>query len=109
MSLLCWNCRGIGSDPTIQELREFANKFAPRVRCIVETQLSGERVENLKSTLGFDSSFDVDASGRSGGLAMFWNNEINIEILGYSKYHIDGRVTGMGDQPWRLSSFYGEV
>ena len=103
MNLLCWNCRGIGNAPTVQELHELANKFAPRVLCLVETQISGARAENLKSTLGYDCSFAVDASGRSGGLAILWNNEIKVEILGFSKYHIDGKVLGVGDQPWRLS------
>lgn len=99
MNLLCWNCRGIGNAPTIQELRELVQKFAPRVLCIVETQISGVRAESLASTLGYDNAFAVDSSGRSGGLAMYWNNEIKIENLGYSRYHIDAKVTNLGGAP----------
>ena len=74
MSLISWNCRGIGNAPTVQELRELANKFAPRVLCIVETQIGQDRAENLSSTIGFDSSFAVGSTGRSGSLALYWNN-----------------------------------
>ena len=109
MNLLCWNCRGLGNAPTVQELREIAKKFAPRVLCIVETQISGERAENLKNTLGYDNSFAVNSSGRSGGLAMYWNDEINIEILGYSRYHIDDKISMIGCDPWIMTCFYGEA
>jgi hypothetical protein len=37
------------------------------------------------------------------------DNEINIDILGYSQYHIDASVSGIGDRPWRLTSVYGEA
>ena len=57
MNLLCWNCRGLGNAPKIQELRELARKFAPRVLCLVETQISGVSAKNLKSTLGFVTPF----------------------------------------------------
>ena len=62
MNLLCWNCRGIGTAPTVQELRGLAIKFSPS---------SGVSAENLKSTLGFDNYFSIDSSGRSGGLVMY--------------------------------------
>ena len=85
MNLLSWNCLGLGNAPTVQELRELALKFAPRVLCILETQISQERAESL----AYDSSFAVGSIGQSGGLVLYWNNEIKVEILGYSQYHID--------------------
>ena len=89
MSVFCWNCRGAGKAATVRELREFAKKFAPTLLCIVETQLEGSRVEVLAGTLGYDKSYAVSSRGRNGGIGLFWNNEINIEILGYSDYHLD--------------------
>ena len=68
MSLLVWNCRGAGKPMTV---REFTKKFAPSVLCVAETQLEGMRVENLASTIGFESSFAVSNTGRSGGLGIF--------------------------------------
>jgi hypothetical protein len=50
----------------------------------VETQLHKKRVEDLSHTLGFDKAFAVSSSSHSGGLGLYWNKEINIEILPYS-------------------------
>jgi hypothetical protein len=47
--------------------------------------------------------------GRSGGLGIFWNNEIKIELLPYSQYHIDAVVTTSDSVPWRLTCVYGEA
>jgi hypothetical protein len=66
-------------------------------------------VEALASTFGFDHAFAVDSDGRSGGLGIYWNNDISIDVLCYSKYHIDVSASGIGVIPWRLTSVYGEA
>ena len=107
--VLSWNCRGAGKPAAVQELREFARKFAPTVLCIVETQISEARVEALAATFGFDNSYAINSQWRSGGIGMFWNNSCNVEILGDSVYHIDARVTETGQDPWRITCVYGEA
>ena len=109
MSALCWNCRGAGKAATVREVCDFANKFAPTLLCILETQLEGSRVEALAGTFGYDNSFAVDSRGRSGGIGIFWNNEIKLEILGYSDYHVDCSVEEVGFEPWRATVVYGEA
>jgi hypothetical protein len=66
-------------------------------------------VEGLSRSLGFHNCFAVSSLGRSGGLGLFWNNEIKIEVLPYSQYHIDTIVTEQGQEPWRLTAIYGEA
>ena len=61
------------------------------------------RVEQFKTTLGFDFSFVVSSTGRSGGLGIFWNNNINLQILPYSQYHIDAILKEGDSEPWRLT------
>jgi hypothetical protein len=109
MSCLSFNCRGLGGDATVREIRELAKEYAPMVLCIQETQLHKNRVESLARSLGFDRSYAVSSSGRSGGLGLFWNNGINIEILPYSQYHIDAIVSSPTMEPWRLTCVYGEA
>ncbi|KAK8451750.1 hypothetical protein SEVIR_6G260350v4 [Setaria viridis] len=109
MSLFSLNCRGAGNASTVRELRDFITKFAPSILCILETQISKIRVEALAGTLGFDRAFAVGSEGRSGGLCIFWNNDLDINILGHSKYHIDASVMGIGDLPWRITTVYGEA
>ncbi|PNT66467.1 hypothetical protein BRADI_3g12671v3, partial [Brachypodium distachyon] len=76
MSIMSWNCRGIGNDATVRELRMLVRRFAPSVLCLQETQVAGSRARNLAFTLGFTNSFAVGSNGRSGGLAMYWNNNL---------------------------------
>lgn len=109
MSCISWNCRGLGNAATVKELRDIVKKYAPSVMCVLETQIHITRVEGLKKTLGFDNAFAVSSLVRSGGLGLFWNNEIKIEILPYSQYHIDAIIIEAGADPWRLTCVYGEA
>ena len=96
-------------DSSVREVHNLVQKHAPTVLCVVETQLHKVRVEGPASRLGFDKSFAISSTGRSGGLDIFWNNNINVEILPYSQYHIDAVVTIGGEVPWRLTCVYGEA
>lgn len=109
MSLIGWNYRGAGNVATVRELHDFARRFAPAVFGVVETQTSKSRAEALGSSIGYDSSFAIGSSGRSGGLVLFWNKEIKLEILGYSCYHIDAKVEGLGSTEWRVTLVYSEA
>ena len=77
--------------------------------CVQETQVHKTRVENLKNTLGFDHAFAVSSIGRSGGLGIIWNNNMRVELLLYSQYHIDVILTEGDREPWRLTCVYGEA
>jgi len=109
MKILSWNCRGIGNPATVRELRDFAKDNAPSVIFIMETQIAKYRVENLRYTLGFDYSFVVGSCGRSGGLGLFWKNDVSVSVKKFSKYHSDTFVSEKGKEPWRISFIYGEA
>ena len=40
----------------------------------------------------YNNMFVVDNIGRSGGLALFWNKEVDVEIKNYSQRHINAEV-----------------
>ena len=109
MSVLCWNCRGLGSPATVREVRELANKFTIAVLGLVKTQIDKARAENLALSFGYSKSFAVGSSGRSGGLVIFWNEEIKLEVVNSSQYHIDtvisdgGRTMEINVCIWRSS------
>ena len=109
MSCLSWNCCGLGNAVTIKELRSLTKEVVPLVVCVLETQVSKERVEGLKSSFGFDKSFAVSSTGCSGGLGIFWNNNVSVQILPYSRYHIDVIISEGNSDPWRLTAVYGEA
>ena len=109
MSYLCWNCRGAGKPATVRELCDLTRQHAPSITCILETQIEGSRVENLVGSLGYNKSFAVSSSGRSSGLCIFWNEEIKLEVLVYSEYHIDVSIEKMVETKTRITFVYGEA
>ncbi|XP_041009450.1 uncharacterized protein LOC121253511 [Juglans microcarpa x Juglans regia] len=71
-------------------------------------------MEKLKFSIGFSNCLAVSSEGRSGGLALYWNNNSQLEILSYSKYHIHALVTNLeGDDressSWYLTGIYGHL
>ncbi|XVF82812.1 hypothetical protein PTKIN_Ptkin16aG0080000 [Pterospermum kingtungense] len=55
----------------------------------------------------FESCLTIDCVGKSGGLALLWTKDINLEVCSYSNYHIGcvihDDVLGMD---WRFTGFY---
>lgn len=52
--------------------------------------------------------FTVDPVGRNGGLALFWLNSKEVEIVNFSLRHINANIT-MSETNWsgKLTCFYG--
>jgi hypothetical protein len=55
----------------------------------METKLRQKKMERLKSKMGFQNFFVVDCVGRSGGLALLWREDLELEIQNYSCRHIN--------------------
>lgn len=61
----------------------------------------------LRFKMGFDNLFVVDCMGCSGGLALLWNEDVNLEIQNYSFQHINAVVKDIGRNfQWKLTCFY---
>ncbi|KAF8048358.1 hypothetical protein N665_2550s0001 [Sinapis alba] len=94
MSILSWNCQGLGrtQDLTIQRLREIRQTHFPEIMFLKETKKCKDVVVNLKLWLGYDRVFTVEPRGLSGGLAVFWKSNIKMEIKYADKNLIDMQV-----------------
>ena len=58
----------------------------------------------LRAKQNFDSYFTMDCIGRAGGLALLWMEEVKVEVMSFSKYHIDVWVGDSGDPyEWRFT------
>lgn len=58
--------------------------------------------------LGYQNMFVVDACGHKGGLVLFWNDSVEVEITRFSDNHIDTTVIlDVGSPKWRFTGFYG--
>jgi hypothetical protein len=65
-------------------------------------------MENIRIRIGYNNMFVVDSIGRSGGLALFWNKEVDVEIKNYSQRHINAEVCSEPNgQAWKFTGFYG--
>lgn len=50
------------------------------------------QMKKIGKLLKFDCYFTVSSKGQSGGLALMWNLEININIISFSSCHIDAEA-----------------
>jgi hypothetical protein len=50
-------------------------------------------VENLRFRLGMKECFVVNGEGKGGGLALYWIEDINVDLLSFSKNHIDVHIS----------------
>ena len=109
MSLLAWNCRGLGSDATDGELRWLVKTFRPALLFLSETKMWDTKARNFMWSLGYSGSYAVSCEGRSGGLALFWKQPYSIPVRGCNSHCIDVRVISDETEPWRATFVYGEL
>jgi hypothetical protein len=108
MSLLSWNCRGLGNLRIVRDLCRMVKEKKPDLVFLMETKLPSLRMEFIRVRTGFDYMFVVDNMGRSGGLALMWRFELSVEIQNYSRRHINATVQmAVNGQKWKLTGFYG--
>lgn len=107
MNCLSWNCRGLGQPRAVRVLCDLVRDRNPDVLFLMETISVGSKMEELRIRMGFVSCFSVDRIGRSGGLAVFWKQNVNCSVFSYSQNHIDLVFDENNVATWRLSCFYG--
>ncbi|XP_019161998.1 PREDICTED: uncharacterized protein LOC109158536 [Ipomoea nil] len=92
----------------VQVLADLVRSKRPSVVYLIETFVDKQRMETIRVHLGFDCVFTVDADGHSGGLALLWNNTVDLRVTGYSSNHVDTEVRlDVGSPCWRFTGFYG--
>lgn len=47
-----------------------------------------DRVKWVEQRIGFSNCFSVNLIGLSGGLAMMWSDDIALEVVNFSNFHI---------------------
>jgi hypothetical protein len=76
---------------------------------LCETRQKAEKVKRLRGRLGLRGFTGVDSDGLSGGLALFWCDQIKVEVQSQSERFIDVHVQLSDNEPaWRLTCVYGE-
>jgi hypothetical protein len=107
MNLLGLNCHGLGLDAAVGELRDLIRSYNPVVVFLCETKQSDKEMDKIKWRLGFRNGVAVSCVGRSGGLALWWRDEVEVSMRPWCQYYIDAQITCQG-KSWRFSGIYGE-
>lgn len=92
MSVLSWNCRGLGSPRTIHFIKEITQQKKPNIIFLSETLVKVEKINELCRSIHFADYVVVDVQGHSGGLALLWNNDGGCKVLEVTRNFIDFEV-----------------
>ncbi|GAV76858.1 Exo_endo_phos domain-containing protein, partial [Cephalotus follicularis] len=103
------NCHGSGNLQSVRGLLNLTKSFSPNCVFLSETRLSNQEMEAICIKTGFKNCFTVNADGRRRGLALLWNEELDLSIQSFSTSHIDLVIKLIGrDGYWRLTGIYGK-
>ena len=72
-----------------------------------ETKKKARAMEKIKWSLGFRCGMAVYCQGRSGGLALWWRDGVQVKVRPWCQYFIDAEMVWEG-KSYRFTGFYGE-
>ena len=83
-------------------------RWNPTIVFLVETKLNKKEVKKRRRSMSHLNCLFVLSNGQSGGLAMIWKKDVNLDIVTYGPHHIDAIVTETDSGfRWRITGFYG--
>ena len=74
MSLLSWNCRGLGNSQIVNVLKNVIRIEKPKFIFLMETKSNVDWIKVIRDRCGFKEGFIVPSEGSSGDLALFWDS-----------------------------------
>ncbi|KAF9598404.1 hypothetical protein IFM89_027837 [Coptis chinensis] len=92
MSLLAWNSRGSGRPSMMEELKKQIRVARPFFMFVMETKCSVDKGVRLIKRLGDFESFVVPSCGLSGGLWIFWEKSVVVDVLMYDSWFIHCKI-----------------
>ena len=92
MSLLAWNCRGLGSSLAVWTLVDEVRAKDPFLVFLLETKAKKNRIKGIQNKLEYSQGLTVRSDGRSGGLALLWREGTDVRFKSCSNLHIDVEI-----------------
>lgn len=109
MTVISWNCRGLGQPRTVQELVCLVRTYRPSLVFISETRKSEEYVNKLRRRLGLKHCISHVGKGKGAGIALFYDEQVEIKKLAVGPRYIDVLIRlSPHSQQWRGTFVYGE-
>lgn len=107
MRILHWNCQGLRNSLTIPYLKDINHKHKIDIMFLVETKNKDSYVQQLGKDLHFSHQILVSPDGLSGGLAIFWRNTVQCEVLSPPSLHYTDLYITEGSNTFCLTYIYG--
>lgn len=107
MSLLSWNCRGLGKLSARKRLQRLISQFKPSIFFLQETKISSSKCCSLGSSFMFKNFFAVDPIGLKGGLLLCWDDDVKLTVISSSHNWIFCKVVMLNETSFFLSCVYG--
>ena len=80
MSLLVWNCRGLGNLRKEDQLADMVRAKYPLVVFIAKTWTDKARLERVQRKIQFKNMFESPKRDKAGRLALFWKEYFPLDI-----------------------------
>lgn len=64
-------------------------------------------MKKLRWSLGYRYGVAVNCVGKSGGMALWWRDGLDVSVRPWCQYYIDAAISCEGKQ-WRFTGIYGE-
>lgn len=79
----------------------------PSFVLLMETKSNVDWMKMVRERCGFKDGFSYPSKGAGGGLALFWDSDIQVQVMSSSVFYIDTLVKG-GSKfgRWKLTGFY---
>ena len=100
MKILVWNCTGAGNPNLCRNFTDMVCSHCPSIAIILETSISGQRVDSVSYSLGFDNVCRSDADRFRGCIWILWNaRDITLSILSVNDQSIHAFVQVNASNP----------
>ena len=107
MKIISWNARGLGSPAAFRNLRLLVKEHSPHVLFVMESKLCCNSVTRLCRSLRFTNGLEVPRVGFSGGLLLFWKENVNVSLIHYNINMFDCYIKCDDSASWHFTAFYG--
>uniref|UniRef100_A0A803QCK5 Reverse transcriptase domain-containing protein n=1 Tax=Cannabis sativa TaxID=3483 RepID=A0A803QCK5_CANSA len=91
------------------ESKDLVVQKKPNYLFLCETLAKKDMVERVRVAIGFEGALAIDCQGKSGGVALLWKDEEDVQVLDYGVSYIDVVICGCDQGHWRLMGLYGDL
>lgn len=107
MSVISWNCQGVATRDFVCVFKDMMRRHKPILVGLLEPRVSGSHIDDICKSFGFDQWLRIEAVGFSGGIWIFWNDELEVEVLHTNPQFFILKVRFESPDWWCISFVYG--